>query len=134
MRVNCCGNLDGEPIDKRKWEREDVYYTCCGNVSGKLSGKLSGKTCFHDGNGNGNKRKDVAVTGAGTGGSLTQSGWETTGAKNMVARDGYVSVGIDSTTDSRPFPVPSRPPREFPSRFYPCKALEILIYGFHGGI
>ena len=37
--------------------------------------------------------------------------------------DGYVSVGIDFTTDSRPVPVPSRPPREFPSRFYPCKAL-----------
>ena len=84
-----------------------------------------------NGNGNGNGRK---MMGAGTGGSLTKSGRETTGAKNMAARDGYVSVGIDSTTDSRPFPVPSRPPREFPSRFYPCKALEILIYGFHGGI
>ena len=78
--------------------------------------------------------KYVVIMRVGTGGCLTQSGWETMGVKNMVARDGYVSVGIDSTTDSRPFPVPSRPPREFPSRFYPCKALEILIYGFHGGI
>ena len=74
----------------------------------------------NDGNGNGNGRKKM---GAGTGGSLIKSGRETTGAKNMTARDGYVYVGIDFTTDSRPVPVPSRPPREFPSRFYPCKAL-----------
>ena len=46
--------------------------------------------------------KDVVIIGAGTGGCLTQSGWEAMGAKIMVARDGYVSVGIDSTTDSRP--------------------------------
>ena len=59
--------------------------------------------------------KDVVIMGAGTGGSLTQSGWETMRVKNMVARDGYVSVGIDSTTDSRPvrstsgIPVPLLP-------------------------
>ena len=124
--MNCCGNLDGEPIDMRKWEREDVCYTCCGNLSGNLSRKLRGKTCFHDGNG----RK---MMGAGTGGSLTKSGRETTGAKNMAARDGYVYVGIDFTTDSRPVPVPSRPQREFPSRFYPCKALVFgnLLISYH---
>ena len=45
--------------------------------------------------------KYVVIMGAGTGGCLTQSGWEAMGAKNMVARDGYVSVGRDSTTDYR---------------------------------
>ena len=89
-----------------------------------------GRRVFTTGTGTG--ENNVAMIGAGTGGSLTQSGWETTGAKNMVVRDGYVSVGIDFTTDSRPVPVPSRPPREFPSRFYPCKALQFLISGFHG--
>ena len=73
---------------------------CCGN----LSGKLRGKTCFHDGNGNGNGN-GRKMMGAGTGGSLTKSGRETTGAKKMAARDGYVYVGIDFTTDSRPVPV-----------------------------
>ena len=41
----------------------------------------------------------------------------------MVARDGYAYVGIDSTTDSRPAPVPSRPPRNsrpIVTRVQPC--------------
>ena len=53
--------------------------------------------------------KDVVIMGAGTGGCLTQSGWEAMGAKNMVARDGYVSVGRDSTTH------------------YPCKTLHFTV-------
>ena len=110
MRVNCCGNLDGEPRDMRKWERDGNY---------KLRGMGTGTGAFTTGTGTGTGGNYVAMTGAGTGGSLTQSGWEKTGAKNIVARDGYESAGIDFTTDSRPVPVPSRPPREFPSRFYP---------------
>ena len=77
--------------------------------------------------GTGTRGKGVVMMGAGTGGSLKKSGWETTGAKNMMARDGYVSVGIDFTTDSCPVPVPYRPPRKFPSRFYPCKALDYFF-------
>ena len=91
MRVNCCGNLDGEPRDMRKWEREDVCYTYCGN----LSGKLSGKTCFHDGNGNGNGRLYHTV-GMGNNGSEKHGG---------TGRVYILYVGIDSTTDSRPAPV-----------------------------
>ena len=49
--------------------------------------------------------KDVVIMGAGTGGCLTQSSFEAMGAKNMAARDGYVSVGRYSTTGSRPAPV-----------------------------
>ena len=112
--------------------------TCgsCGNLSGNLS-RIAREDVFsrrerewereeNDGNGtgNGNGKK---MMGAGTGGSLTKSGRETTGAKNMAARDGNVYVGIDFTTDSRPVPVPSRPQREFPSRFYPCKALDFVM-------
>ena len=61
-----------------------------------------GRRVFTTGTGTGTGGKDLVIMGAGTGGSLTQSGWETMGAKNIVARDGYVSLGIDSTTDSRP--------------------------------
>ena len=62
--------------------------------------------------------KDVVIMGAEAGGCLTQSGWETMGAKNMVVRDGYVSVGIDSTTDSRP--VHLRNSRPIVTRVKPC--------------
>ena len=72
--------------------------------------------------------KDVVIMGAGTGGCLTQSGWEAMGAKNMVARDGYVSARRDSTTNSRSAPVPFRPPGEFPSLCYPCKVLETTLH------
>ena len=85
MRVNCCGNLDGEPRDTRKWEREDVCYTCCGN----MCGKLSGKTCFHDGNGNGNRRKRYSDHGSGNGRLSPTVGMRNNGSEKMVARDGY---------------------------------------------
>ena len=82
-----------------------------------------GRRVFTTGTGVGMGGKDVVIMGAGTGGCLTQSGREAMGAKIIVARDGYVSVGRKSTTDSRPAPVPSHPPREFPSYCYPFKAL-----------
>ena len=43
--------------------------------------------------------------GSGNGRLSHKVGTETTGAKKMAARDGYVYVGIDFTTDSRPVPV-----------------------------
>ena len=72
--------------------------------------------------------EDVFTRGTGTGtrGCHTQSGWEAMRAKTMVARNGYVSVGRESTTDSRPAPVPSGPPREFLSHCYPCKVLKMF--------
>ena len=79
-----------------------------------------GRRVFTTGTGTGVGEKDVVIMGAGTGDCLTQSRWEAMGAKTMVARDGYVSVGIDSTTVSRPAPVPFRPPHEFPSHWYTC--------------
>ena len=124
MRVNCCGNLDGEPRDMRKWE-PDVYYTCCGN----LSGKLSGKTCFHDGNGNGNGRKRFSDDGSGNGRLSHTVGIGNNGSENDGGTGRVCICGNRFTMDSRPVPVPSRPSREFPSRFYPCKALQNLRFG-----
>lgn len=55
--------------------------------------------------------KRVFTAGTRTGGCIIQSGWEAMRANNMVAWDGYVSVGIDFTMDShshsRSRPVPS---------------------------
>ena len=73
--------------------------------------------------------KDVVIMGAGTGGCLTQSGWEAMEAKNKVARDGYVSVRRDSTTDSRPAPVPSNTGIPVPSRVKPRKILAARTTG-----
>ena len=110
-------------LELRKWEREDVCYTCCGNVTGNLNGK----TYFHYEYGNGSGRKRCCDHGSGNGRLFHTAGWEAMEEKNMVALDGYVSVGRDSTTDSRPAPVPSRPPREFPSQCYPCKPLILFL-------
>ena len=80
-----------------------------------------GRRVFTTGTG----EKDVVIMGAETGGSLTQSGWETMGVKNVVARDGYVSVRIDSTTDSRPVPVPFT--SGIPVPFLPVKSPAFFL-------
>ena len=90
-------------VNREACEREDVCFTYCGN--------LSGKTCFHEGNGNGNRRlSHTVMMGNNASENHGGTGWACICGKRIY--DG--------------FPSHSRPPRKFPSHCYPCKALDYL--------